>query len=101
MRTGSHMFSSSPLDWALILIYLSFLAAVWMQRYGTTSSAVDYLVAGRKVTLPAFVATLVATWYGGILGVGEYSWRYGVSNWLVFGDRKSTRLNSSHLGISY
>jgi SSS family solute:Na+ symporter len=27
----------------------------------------------------------VATWYGGILGVGEYSWRYGVSNWLVFG----------------
>jgi len=79
------MFSSSPLDWALILIYLSFLAAVWMQRYGTTSSAVDYLVAGRKVTLPAFVATLVATWYGGILGVGEYSWRYGVSNWLVFG----------------
>jgi SSS family solute:Na+ symporter len=22
--------------------------------------------------LPAFVATLVATWYGGILGVGEY-----------------------------
>ena len=37
------------------------------------------------MTLPAFVATLVATWYGGILGVGEYSWRYGVSNWLVFG----------------
>jgi len=27
----------------------------------------------------------VATWYGGILGVGEYTWRYGVSNWLVFG----------------
>jgi SSS family solute:Na+ symporter len=79
------MFSSSPLDWALILIYLSFLAAVWMQRFGTQSSAVDYLVAGRKVTLPAFVATLVATWYGGILGVGEYSWRFGVSNWLVFG----------------
>jgi SSS family solute:Na+ symporter len=79
------MFSSSPLDWALILIYLSFLAAVWMQRFGTQSNAVDYLVAGRKVTLPAFVATLVATWYGGILGVGEYSWRYGVSNWLVFG----------------
>ena len=79
------MFSSSLLDWALILVYLSFLAAVWMQRLGTASSALDYLVAGRKVTLPAFVATLVATWYGGILGVGEYSWRFGVSNWLVFG----------------
>jgi SSS family solute:Na+ symporter len=27
----------------------------------------------------------VATWYGGILGVGEYSYRYGIANWLVFG----------------
>jgi SSS family solute:Na+ symporter len=37
------------------------------------------------MTLPAFVATLVSTWYGGILGVGEYSYLYGISNWLVFG----------------
>lgn len=35
--------------------------------------------------MPAFVASLVSTWYGGILGVGEYSYLYGVSNWLVFG----------------
>ena len=47
--------------------------------------AVEYLVAGRRLTLPAFVATLVSTWYGGILGVGEYAWRHGLSNWLVFG----------------
>jgi solute:Na+ symporter, SSS family len=79
------MFSSSPLDWGLILVYFAFLAAVWVRRLGTRSSALEYLVAGRRVTLPAFVATLVATWYGGILGVGEYSWRYGLSNWLVFG----------------
>jgi SSS family solute:Na+ symporter len=45
----------------------------------------DYLLAGRRLTLPAFVATTVSTWYGGILGVGEYAWTYGVSNWLVFG----------------
>jgi SSS family solute:Na+ symporter len=32
-----------------------------------------------------FVATLVSTWYGGILGVGEFSYRYGISNWVVFG----------------
>src|SRR6187549_749458 len=79
------MFSHSPLDWALIAVYFGFLVAVWMRLFGTRSAAVDYLVAGRRVTLPAFVATLVATWYGGILGVGEYSWRYGISNWLVFG----------------
>jgi SSS family solute:Na+ symporter len=79
------MFSRSLLDWGLVLAYLLFLAAVWLRLLGRTSTAVEYLVAGRRVTLPAFVATLVATWYGGILGVGEYSWRYGISNWLVFG----------------
>ena len=40
---------------------------------------------GRTLALPSFVATLVSTWYGGVLGVGEYSYRYGISNWLVFG----------------
>jgi SSS family solute:Na+ symporter len=79
------MFSTSPLDWGLILLYLGFLAAVWLRPPARRSEALEYLVAGRRVTLPAFVATLVATWYGGILGVGEYSWRYGLSNWLVFG----------------
>ena len=79
------MFSHSPLDWALVLAYFGFLATVWLRLLGRRLAAVDYLVAGRRVTLPAFVATLVATWYGGILGVGEYSYRYGFSNWLVFG----------------
>ena len=82
---GSHMFSTSPLDWGLILLYFGFLAAVWAGAFGRRLGALDYLVAGRRVTLPALVATLVATWYGGILGVGEYSWRYGLANWLVFG----------------
>jgi SSS family solute:Na+ symporter len=79
------MFSSSPLDWALIALYFALLAAVWMRRFGARPGNDDYFVAGRAVTLPAFVATLVTTWYGGILGVGEYSYRYGISNWLVFG----------------
>ena len=45
----------------------------------------DFLLAGRALTLPAFVVTLVATWYGGVLGVGEYSYAHGLSNWLVLG----------------
>ncbi len=40
---------------------------------------------GRTLALPSFVASLVSTWYGGVLGVGEYSYRYGISNWIVFG----------------
>ena len=79
------MFSTSPLDWGLVLAYFGFLAAVWLRVLKRRSSTLDYLVAGRRVTLPALVATLVATWYGGILGVGEYSYRYGLANWLVFG----------------
>jgi len=79
------MFSTSPLDWGLVLLYFGFLAAVWAGAFRRRPDALEYLVAGRRVTLPALVATLVATWYGGILGVGEYSWRHGLANWVVFG----------------
>lgn len=44
-----------------------------------------FLLAGRALSLPALIATMVTTWYGGILGVGEYAWRYGLSTWAVFG----------------
>jgi len=79
------LFSHSALDWGVVLAYFGFLVAVWMRLVGRSSDAAEYLVAGRRVTLPALVATLVATWYGGILGVGEYSYRYGLANWVVFG----------------
>jgi len=68
------------------LIYLAFLLFIVLRLFRASSSgAVDYIVAGRRLTLPAFTASLVTTWYGGILGVGEYTWQYGISNWLVFG----------------
>ncbi len=47
--------------------------------------AIEYLLAGRSLTVPLFVMTLVSTWYGGILGVGEFSYRYGISNWVIQG----------------
>ena len=59
--------------------------AVVRGRRRVADDAISYLAAGRALTLPGFVANLVATWYGGVLGVGEYSYRYGVANWLVFG----------------
>ncbi len=68
------------------VVYLLFLLFIVLRLFrGSASGAVDYIVAGRRLTLPAFTASLVTTWYGGILGVGEYTWQYGVSNWLVFG----------------
>jgi SSS family solute:Na+ symporter len=73
-------------DVALLALYGAFLLYVTARIFGPHRKDVgEYLVASRGVTLPGFVATLVSTWYGGILGVGEYSYRYGLSNWLVFG----------------
>ena len=68
------------------VVYAAFLLFVVLRLFRKpTSGAVDYIVAGRRLTLPAFTASLVTTWYGGILGVGKYAWTYGISNWLVFG----------------
>lgn len=67
----------------LVLAYVATLLLVSARHRG--GGGIDYLLAGRRLTLPAFVATLVTTWYGGILGIGEYAWRFGISTWLVFG----------------
>ena len=67
----------------LLAVYAVALLGLSAARRG--GGGVDYLLAGRRMTLPAFVATLVTTWYGGILGIGEYAWRFGISTWVVFG----------------
>ncbi len=70
----------------LAAVYALFLLYAVLRLFRRPSETeADYIVAGRRLTLPAFVATMVSSWYGGILGVGEYAWTYGVSNWLVFG----------------
>ncbi len=48
-------------------------------------TALDYLLMGRQLTLPLFVATLVATWYGGIFGVNEITFNYGIYNFVTQG----------------
>lgn len=48
-------------------------------------SVVDYMLMGRKLTLPIFVATLVATWYSQILGVTQIAFEKGVYNLVTQG----------------
>ncbi len=74
-----------PLEWLPLAFYLLFLLIIGFRSSSSGQSLEGYLLAGRKLTLPAFVATLVTTWYGGILGVGEFTYLYGLSNWVVFG----------------
>ncbi|MCC6731303.1 MAG: sodium:solute symporter family protein [Chthonomonadales bacterium] len=70
-------------DAAILVGYLAFtvLVGFWRRRRGTQA----YLIANRSLRIPVFVATLVATWYGGILGVGEMTYRYGLVNWTTQG----------------
>ncbi len=78
--------SLGPLDLAVVGAYLgaTFFLGVRSSRRRDAGDE-DFLLAGRALTLPAFVVTLVSTWYGGVLGVGEYSYVHGISNWLVLG----------------
>jgi len=80
------MIHLAPQDLAVIGIFLlAVIAAGFSVRRKVGDDDVGFLLAGRPLTLPLFVMTLVSTWYGGILGVGEFSWRYGISNWLIQG----------------
>jgi SSS family solute:Na+ symporter len=75
----------APLDLAVVGVYLAATVPWACAAPGAETSRRTSSLAGRTLTLPAFVVTLVATWYGGVLGVGEYSYLHGISNWLVLG----------------
>lgn len=79
--------STHAIDLVAILVYGAVVLGFGLARSRRSESpgGEEYLLAGRRLTLPAFVATLVSTWYGGVLGVGEYSFSYGLSNWLALG----------------
>ncbi|MCH7575581.1 MAG: sodium:solute symporter family protein [Candidatus Marinimicrobia bacterium] len=67
-------------------LYIATLTAIGFGRRRTSAARTDhYLLGGRRLTLVPFVATLVSTWYGGILGIGEFTFRNGLVNLVVFG----------------
>lgn len=78
---------SLPLADSLTIV-VSLLAVVTVglvggrsQRRGTSA----YVLAGRSLTLPVFVGSLVATWYGSVLGATEFIINYGIVFLLCFG----------------
>ncbi|TAL70778.1 MAG: sodium:solute symporter family protein [Bacteroidetes bacterium] len=78
------------LDILVIIIY--FLLILFVGFYLTNKkksksaySDIDFILAGRGLTLPFFVATLVATWYGNIFGIGEFVYTGGLVAWVCFG----------------
>lgn len=75
----------APLDWLVVALFVAAIMALGLSARLRDSSLLQYLSAGRNLSLGAFVATLVSTWYGGILGIGESVSYYGFGTWLLFG----------------
>ena len=77
------MLNLAIVDYAILVLYfvLLFIIGYYVKR--KVHGLNDYFLAGRRLTLPIFVATLVSTWYGGLLGVGEMTYNYGLVNWLT------------------
>ncbi len=80
------MISFSTSDYLVIIIFfLAVLTIGFISGRKLGTEADDYLLSGRKVGLFLFILTNVSTWYGGILGVGEFTYRYGVVSWFTQG----------------
>lgn len=75
--------SFSIYDYAVIILYFAISIIIGLRVKSADKTNEAYLVASRRITLPAFVATLVSTFYGGILGVGEFTYNYGFSSWIM------------------
>ncbi len=79
------MITFAPEDYIVLALYFAMILVIGFAAGRKSRGRTDFLLAGRTLTLPLFVMTLVSSWYGGILGVGEFSYRYGISNWIVQG----------------
>lgn len=80
-------------DWIVFFAVLlaTLLSVLWGQSKkkklseSEQLSTLELLLMGRSLTLPIFVATLVATWYGGIFGVTALTYEKGIYNLLTQG----------------
>ena len=79
------MIDLSIIDYSIVGIYFVGIILIGYFVKKKIKNVPDYFLAGRRLTLPIFVATLVSTWYGGTLGVVELSFNYGIVNWLTQG----------------
>ncbi len=79
------MVSFSNLDYIIIFLFFSIVVFLGFIPKFKMNNADSYLLSNRNVGLFLFVLTNVATWYGGILGVGEFTFHYGILSWVTQG----------------
>ena len=73
----------------LLILFLTLLVVILgnkRNQAGTEQEKfIDYMLMSRKLSLPMFIGTLVATWYGGIFGVTEIAFENGLYNFVTQG----------------
>ena len=75
----------SSLDGLVIIAFFVAILGLGFSAKLRDNSLLQYLAAGRSLSLPAFVATLVSTWYGGVLAIGDSVKAYGIGGLLLNG----------------
>jgi len=80
------MISFETIDIFIILFFFVVVLFIGLYFSGKTNSSQEgYFLFNRNVGLFLFVTTNVSTWYGGILGVGEFTYLYGLASWFTQG----------------
>ena len=72
-------------DIFVLILFFTIIVVIGSTFIRTKGRIIDFIIGGRTITLPVFVLTLFSTWYGGILGVGEFGFSYGISSWILQG----------------
>lgn len=79
------MVSFSILDLIVISIFLFAVVIIGLLSKVKISTAESFLLNKKEVGLILFILTNVSTWYGGILGIGEFVYNYGILSWVTQG----------------
>lgn len=80
------MITFYTLDYVVIALFFICLGLIALYFYRKkVNTADEFFLNKRSIGLGLFIATNVATWYGGILGVGEFTYKFGVLSWVTQG----------------
>lgn len=79
------MVSFDILDSIIIIAFLALVVLIGLLVKREDASQESYLLNKKEVGLLLFILTNVSTWYGGILGIGEFVYSYGLLSWVTQG----------------
>ena len=74
------------LDWIVVILYIAFMLGVGFYFSKRKQGFDDYFMAGRNLTAPLLVGTLVSTFYGldTLFGTSEVGFLEGISAFFAY-----------------